>query len=79
MLILDVGTEYDLCGLDCQKGKIYKYFKMSFSCFGPFGIWGMTSVLERHWKLEYNPRSSEQPLVVCLYGRTLQPSGSYPS
>ena len=38
MLILDVGTEYDLCGLDCQKGKIYKYFKMSFSCFGPFEI-----------------------------------------
>ena len=21
MIILDVGTGYDLCGLDCQKGK----------------------------------------------------------
>ena len=42
MLILDVGTEYDLCGLDCQKGKIYKYFETIFSCFGPFGVWGVT-------------------------------------
>ena len=29
-----------------KKGKkIYRYFEMSFSCFGPFGVWGMTSFL----------------------------------
>ena len=46
MIILDVGIGYDLCGLDCQKGKkkkkIYKYFEMSFSCFGLLGVWGVT-------------------------------------
>ena len=44
MIILDVGTRYDLCGLDCQKGKkkIYRYFEMSFSYIGPFGVWGVT-------------------------------------
>ena len=43
MIILDVGIGYDLCGLDFKKKKNYKYFEMSFSCFGLFGVWGMTS------------------------------------
>ena len=51
MIILDIRTWYNFYELDCQKGKkekikikikIYWYFEMSFSCFGPFGIWGMT-------------------------------------
>ena len=25
-----------------RKKKIYRYFEMSFSCFGPFGVWGVT-------------------------------------
>ena len=47
MLILDVGIRYDLCGLDCQKKKkkIYRYFEMSFSYFGPFRVWGVTNTL----------------------------------
>ena len=48
MIILDVGTGYDLCGLDGQKGKkIYRYFEMSFSCFGPFGVWGVTVMVSK--------------------------------
>ena len=43
MIIIYIGTWYDLCGLDCQKGKIYKYFETSFSCFGPFGVWDVTT------------------------------------
>ena len=41
IIIFDVGTWYDFYGLDCQKGKIYRYFETSFSCFGPFefGAW----------------------------------------
>ena len=31
--------------LICQKGKIYRYFEMSFSCFRPFGVWGVTSTI----------------------------------
>ena len=27
-----------------RKKKIYRYFKMSFSCFRPFGVWGVTEV-----------------------------------
>ena len=45
MIILDVGTWYDLCGLNCQKGKKKKNLQVletSFSCFGPFGVWGVT-------------------------------------
>ena len=48
MIILDIRTWYNFCGLDCQKGKkekkIYRYFEMSFLCFGPFGVWGMTTL-----------------------------------
>ena len=49
MIIRDVGIGYDLCGWDCQKGekKIYKYFEMSFSCFGPFGVWGMIVMVSK--------------------------------
>ena len=25
-----------------RKKKIYRYFEMSFSCFRPFGVWGVT-------------------------------------
>ena len=48
MIILNVGIGYDLCGLDCQKKKkkIYMYFKMSFSFFGSFGVWGVTQDVE---------------------------------
>ena len=51
MIILNVGTWYDFCGLVCQKWKIYRYFEMSFSCFRPFGVWGViVMVLElRLW------------------------------
>ena len=27
-----------------RKKKIYRYFEISFSCFGPFGVWGVTVV-----------------------------------
>ena len=49
MIILDIGTGYDLCGLDSQKGekkKIYRYFEMSFSCFGPFRVWSVTLFMD---------------------------------
>ena len=26
------------------KKKIYRYFEMSFSCFGSFGVWGMINL-----------------------------------
>ena len=28
-----------------KEKKIYKYFEMSFSCLGPFGVWVVTSLL----------------------------------
>ena len=49
MTILNIGIGYDLCELDCQKKKkkkIYRYFKMSFSCFGSFRVWGVTQDVE---------------------------------
>ena len=53
MIILDVGVGCDLCGLDCQKEiKIYRYFEMSFSCFGLFRVWGETvGLCELIWTL----------------------------
>ena len=56
MIILDFGIGYDLCGLLCQekerkkKRKIYKYFEMSFSCFRPFGVWGVILVLPKIYR-----------------------------
>ena len=41
MKILDVGTWYELFGLNCQKGKIYGYLLMYFSFFGSFWVWGL--------------------------------------
>ena len=52
MIILDVGTWYALCGLNCQKGKISTgTFEMSFSRFGPFWVWGVTYIACKlsHW------------------------------
>ena len=28
-----------------KKKKIYRYFEMSFSCFEPFRVWGVTNTL----------------------------------
>ena len=28
-----------------KQGKIYMYFETSFSCFGPFGVWGVTVMI----------------------------------
>ena len=44
MIILDVGTSYNLFGLNCQKvgGESTSTFKMSFSRFGLFRVWGVT-------------------------------------
>ena len=52
MIILDVGTWYALCGLNCQKGKISTgTFEMSFSRFGLFWVWGVTYIACKlsHW------------------------------
>ena len=45
MIIFDVGTWYDFCGLNCQKGNIYKHFETSFSCFVPFEVWSVTVLM----------------------------------
>ena len=51
MIILDISTSYDFCGLNCQKGKgikIYRYFETSFSCFGLFGVWGVIGLISMY-------------------------------
>ena len=51
MIILDVGTWYDLYGLNCQKGKkkkkkIYKYLRHLSHALDPlgFGAWQAISL-----------------------------------
>ena len=37
-----------------KKKKIYRYFEMSFSCFGPFGVWGVTKHVQIHQSTRYS-------------------------
>ena len=44
MIILDIRTWYNFVDwiVKRKERNIYRYFEMSFSCFRPFGVWGVT-------------------------------------
>ena len=55
-IILDVGIGYDLCGLDCQKGKIYRHLRCLSHALDPlgFGVWHLPKVKSAN---ERSPRT----------------------
>ena len=58
MKILDVDTWYELFGLNCQKGKIYRYLWVVFShALDPFEFGA--------WKLLRAPQYTDTQKVVC--------------
>ena len=67
MIILNVGIEYDLCGFDCQK-KIYKYFELSFSCFGSFRVWGVINIPMSRIESKYKTKEKNVSffLLKCI-------------
>ena len=47
MIIIDDDIRYDYVDRIVKRKKVYKYFEMYFSCFGPFGVWGVTFALQQ--------------------------------
>ena len=55
MITLDVGTWYDLFGLNCSKGRNLQVPLRCFSCFGPFWVRGITGgSMRAFWKKFWN-------------------------
>ena len=54
MIILNVVLDMIFVDWIVKKKKIYRYFEMSFSCFGPFGVWAVTcmKIQIRSWVIE---------------------------
>ena len=75
MKILNVGTCYELFGLICQKGKIYRYLWVVFLMLWTLWVWSMTKA---YWtKYEkckeiiqdiWNIFSSRQSTIVLVEG-----------
>ena len=49
------------------KKKIYRYFETYFSCFGPFGVWGVIAItIERNQKIQTLQIIDNMCVCVCV-------------